>query len=153
RGACLVACEKSRDLQPGAEFRPDSKLPVLGNRKNSTARRIRAEMGCAAQSPQRPNSGGPLPIHDWTDLPGWEGMHIFWMTEIARALRGILPAGYRAVIGSSPLVTVGVAPVKPDVAVTNGSQRPNATPSAPVASALEPDVEIAVATLTEDATV
>jgi hypothetical protein len=94
-----------------------------------------------------------MPLHDWTDLPGWEGMHIFWMTEIARALRGNLPAGYRAVIGSSPLVAVGVAPVKPDVAVTNGSPKPNAPPSAPSPSALEPDVEVAVATLTEDATV
>jgi hypothetical protein len=93
-----------------------------------------------------------MPLHDWTDQDGWEGMHIFWMTEIARALRASLPAGYRAVIGSSPLVAVGVAPVKPDVAVTNGSPRPNSatTPSSPTP---QPDVEVAVATLEEDATV
>jgi hypothetical protein len=36
-------------------------------------------------------------------------MHIFWMTEIARSLRGDLPPGYRAVIGSSPLYRVGAA--------------------------------------------
>jgi hypothetical protein len=93
-----------------------------------------------------------MPLHDWTDRAGWEGMHIFWMTEIARALRASLPAGYRAVIGSSPLVAVGVAPVKPDVAVTNGSQQPPAPNSAAV-PAPEPDVEVAVATLEEDATV
>lgn len=90
-----------------------------------------------------------MPLHDWTDRPGWEGMHIFWMTEIARALRADLPPGYRAVIGSSPLVAVGVAPVKPDAAVTNG--RPRA-PVAPPAARTEPDVEVAVATLEEDAT-
>jgi predicted transcriptional regulator len=82
-----------------------------------------------------------MPLHDWTDLPGWEGMHIFWMTEIARALRGRLTAGYRAVIGSSPLVAVGVAPVKPDVVVTNGTPQPNTPTSAPAPSAIEPDVE------------
>lgn len=93
-----------------------------------------------------------MPLHDWTDLPGWEGMHIFWMTEIARALRASLPPGYRAVIGSSPLVAVGVAPVKPDVAVTNGSRHAPPAPGA-ADSAREPDVEMAVATLTEDSTV
>lgn len=76
-----------------------------------------------------------MPLHDWTDRAGWEGMHTFWMTEIARALCGTLPPGYRAVIGSSPLVAVGVAPVKSDVAVTNGSNgsRP------PTRSTPEPD--------------
>jgi len=35
-----------------------------------------------------------MPLHDWTDRPGWEGMHIFWMTEIARGLRAVLPPGH-----------------------------------------------------------
>ena len=94
-----------------------------------------------------------MPLHDWTDRPGWEGMHTFWMTEIARALRAGLPPGYRAVIGSSPLVAIGVAPVKPDVAVTNGAPRPAPVPAPTAPSAPEPDVEVAVATLEEDATV
>jgi hypothetical protein len=92
-----------------------------------------------------------MPLHDWTDRPGWEGLHIFWMTEIARALRADLPAGYRAVIGSSPLVAVGVAPVKPDVAVTNGSAPPH--PATRPGTTPEPDVEVAVSTLEEDASV
>ncbi|HEX4610170.1 MAG TPA: DUF4058 family protein [Urbifossiella sp.] len=94
-----------------------------------------------------------MPLHDWTDRPGWEGLHIFWMTEIARALRSELPPGYRAVIGSSPLVAVGAVPVKPDVAVTNGTAAyplTNPTSSAP---APEPDVEVAVAMLEEDTSV
>jgi hypothetical protein len=91
-----------------------------------------------------------MPLHDWADRPGWEGLHIFWMTEIARALRADLPPGYRAVIGSSPLVAVGAASVKPDVAVTNET-----APRAPVPAPAppEPDVEVAVATLEEDASV
>lgn len=90
-----------------------------------------------------------MPLHDWTDRPGWEGLHIFWMTEIARALRADLPPGYRAVIGSSPLVAVSTTAVKPDIAVTNGSHPPPAcSPGAP-----EPDVEVAVATLEEDSSV
>ncbi len=92
-----------------------------------------------------------MPLHDWTDRPGWEGLHIFWMTEIARALRADLPAGYRAVIGSSPLVAIGSTGVKPDVAVTNGSHPPQPHPAP--ASTPEPDVEVAVATLEEDASV
>ncbi len=88
-----------------------------------------------------------MPLHDWTDRPGWEGLHIYWMTEIARSLRSRLPPGYRAVIGSSPLVAIGPFPVKPDVAVTNGSHS-----SGPRASR-EPDWESAVATLEEDAIV
>jgi hypothetical protein len=61
-----------------------------------------------------------MPLHDWTDRFGWEGMHIFWMTEIARALRAELPPGYRAVIGASPLVVVGevaVATLEEDACV------------------------------------
>lgn len=91
-----------------------------------------------------------MPLHDWTDRDGWEGQHTFWITEIARFLRGNLPPGYRAVIGSNPLVAVGVTPVKPDVAVTNGTGHP---PPTQTGTAREPDVEIAVATLDEDVTV
>jgi hypothetical protein len=79
-------------------------------------------------------------------------MHIFWMTEIARALRADLPPGYRAVIGASPLVAVGMAQVKPDVAVTNGTPHP-ASPAPAPPGLPEPDVEVAVATLEEDACV
>jgi hypothetical protein len=93
-----------------------------------------------------------MPLHDWTDRAGWEGMHIFWMTEIARALRAELPPGYRAVIGSSPLVAVRVAPVKPDVSVTNGTPQPSTSPT-PQPTTPEPDVEVAVATLEEDTSV
>ncbi len=32
-----------------------------------------------------------MPLHDGTDRSGWEGMHMFWMTEIARAGGGGKP--------------------------------------------------------------
>ncbi len=93
-----------------------------------------------------------MPLHDWTDRSGWEGLHIYWMTEIARGLRAALPAGYRAVIGSSPLVAIGVSPVKPDVAITNGRTYP--LPGLPaIGTTPEPDIEVAVATLEDDTTV
>lgn len=91
-----------------------------------------------------------MPLHEWTDRPGWEGLHIYWMTEIARSLRTQLPPGYRAVIGSSPLVAIGQSSVKPDEAVTNGVH-PKTTIAA-VASR-EPDWESAVATLEDDTSV
>jgi hypothetical protein len=94
-----------------------------------------------------------MPLHDWTDRPGWEGLLIFWMTEIARRLRVDLPPGYRAVIGSSPLAAVGAVPVKPDVAVTNGTAPHPPVSPAPSDSVPEPDVEVAVATLEEDTSV
>lgn len=94
-----------------------------------------------------------MPLHDWTDRPGWEGLLIFWMTELARRLRADLPPGYRAVIGSSPLVAVGAVPVKPDVAVTNGTAPHPPVSPAPAGLVPEPDVEVAVATLEEDTSV
>jgi Protein of unknown function (DUF4058) len=90
-----------------------------------------------------------MALHEWTDRSGWEGLHIYWMTELARDLRTKLPSGYRAVIGSSPLVTIGETPVKPDVALTNGHH----ANSLAVATIRQPDWEAAVATLEEDTSV
>lgn len=91
-----------------------------------------------------------MPLHDWTDRRGWGGMHTYWMTEIARALRPALPPGYRAVIGPSPYLAIDLARVEPDVSVTGA-----ATPRPPAGSATsaEPEVEMAVATLEEELTV
>ncbi|WP_020475097.1 DUF4058 family protein [Zavarzinella formosa] len=91
-----------------------------------------------------------MPLHDWSDRPGWEGLHIYWMTEIARDLKHRLPPGFRAVIGSSPLVAIGLAPVKPDVSVTNGI---HSLVTETTTQVTEPDIEIAVSTLEEDTTV
>lgn len=76
-----------------------------------------------------------MPLHDWTERSEWEGMHIYWMTEIAQWLKARLPAGYRAVIGSSPYGSASLSP----------------EPSASISSdALQPDYETVVATLKEE---
>ncbi|MBX9579581.1 MAG: DUF4058 family protein [Gemmataceae bacterium] len=91
-----------------------------------------------------------MPLHDWTEREGFEGLHTFWMTELIRAIRPELPPGYRAVIGTTPVGLVELESVKPDVSVRNGTGHP---PRRPPATVPAPDVEVAVAVLEEDPTV
>src|SRR5437867_12903751 len=56
-----------------------------------------------------------MPLHDWTELPGWEGVHQVWMVELLYWLKPRLPAGYRAYIGTTPKFAIGVpANERPD---------------------------------------
>src|SRR5437870_2629180 len=95
-----------------------------------------------------------MPLHEWTERPGWEGVHHLWLTELLRWIKPRLPAGYRAYIGSPPTVAVGAPQERPDVAVRKWTEAPTQAQIAPGNSqpVLEeaipaPDVEIAVATL------
>jgi hypothetical protein len=95
-----------------------------------------------------------MPLHDWSDRPGWDGMHHLWITELLRWVKPRLPSGYRAYIGSAPLLAVGAPGGRPDVHVNrlSGSaesegERPAEESSIPGGDELEPDVELAVATL------
>ena len=97
-----------------------------------------------------------MPLHDWAELPGWEGVHLLWMTELLRDVKAKLPAGFRAYIGSGPALAVG-APIgrgRPDVAVRTDSQAGAAAATGASLTAgpesAEPDVEVAVATLDPD---
>lgn len=94
--------------------------------------------------------GFAMPLHDWTDMYGWEGLHHLWMAELVTDLRKTLPPPFRVVIGSSPLVGLGDLPAKPDVAVTHGKHA-NGTPAG--GGLREPDFEVAVATVEEELTV
>ena len=58
-----------------------------------------------------------MPLHDWTDRPGWEGVHHLWITELLRWVKPRLPEPYRAFIGSAPLLAVGGPAERPDVGV------------------------------------
>lgn len=94
-----------------------------------------------------------MPLHDWSDRGGWEGMHHLWITELLRWVKPRLPVGYRAYIGSAPLLAVGAPSERPDVSVRawpdlapNGSDE-MPTDYASDASLAEPDVEVGVATL------
>ncbi len=94
-----------------------------------------------------------MPLHDWTERAGWEGMHHLWITELLRWVKPRLPAGYRAYIGAAPLLAVGAPSERPDVAVRTwpGDQPNGAEEALPVhtgeEAAIEPDVEVAVAAL------
>lgn len=94
-----------------------------------------------------------MPLHDWTDRPGWEGVHHLWITELLRWIKPRLPDGYRAYIGSAPTVAIGAAAERPDGSVREWKDEP--APEVSAANALaaapqdteEPDEEIAVAAL------
>ncbi len=99
-----------------------------------------------------------MPLHDWSDRTGWEGMHHLWITELLRWVKPRLPVGYRAYIGSAPLLAVGAPMDRPDVGVRSWSA-PEARrlPGPPLAETstdrAEPDEEIAVATLDPETSV
>jgi len=93
-----------------------------------------------------------MPLHDWSDRTGWEGMHYLWITELLRWVKPRLPIGYRAYISSAPLLAVGAPLDRPDVGVrswspTEATRLPGPPVSETNTDADEPDEEIAVATL------
>jgi Protein of unknown function (DUF4058) len=93
-----------------------------------------------------------MPLHEWSDRPGWERMHHLWITELLRWVKPRLPGGYRAYIGSAPLLAVGAPADRPDVSVRTWSPveaMRQAEPASAETSAdpAVPDEEIAVATL------
>ena len=102
-----------------------------------------------------------MPLHEWSELSGWEGVHLLWMTELLRDVKAKLPAGFRAYISAGPALAVG-APTdrgRSDVAVRSTVAGPTPMPplgqsdaSSPEArpANMEPDLEVAVATLDPD---
>jgi hypothetical protein len=101
-----------------------------------------------------------MPLHDWSVLPGWDGVHQIWIVELLYWLKPRLPAGYRAYIGTTPTFAIG-APTedRPDVGVRdwpqgNGPPPPvTPPPERPGDPGEEPEVEVAVTTLTTEKTV
>jgi hypothetical protein len=100
-----------------------------------------------------------MPLHDWTDLPGWEGVHQIWIVELLYWLKPRLPSGYRAYIGTTPTFAIDAPPEeRPDVGVRNGptGAKPSTSTPCPESGArgltTEPDQEVAVATLEGDKT-
>jgi hypothetical protein len=81
-------------------------------------------------------------------------MHHLWIAELLRWVKPRLPAGYRAYIGSAPLLAVGAPEGRPDLGAHRWPEKP-AVPAEPGAASagsessdeLEPDIELAVATL------
>ncbi len=93
-----------------------------------------------------------MPLHDWATLNGWDGVHQIWLVELLYALRAELPSAYRAYIGTTPTFAIG-APGdggRPDVGVLDWPPAPVPGTPAALAGDLEPDDELAVATLSAD---
>lgn len=91
-----------------------------------------------------------MPLHDWAELSGWDGVHQIWMVELLYALRDQIPPGYRAYISTTPTFAIGAPDDgRPDVGVRNWpAGEPNSTPSSNPGP--EPDEEVAVATISAD---
>jgi hypothetical protein len=99
-----------------------------------------------------------MPLHDWSDRTGWQGMGHIWITDLLRSIKPRLPVGYRAYIGSAPLLAVGAQVDRPDVGVRSwssveatGLQGSSVTETS--TEPAEPDEEIAVATLDRETAV
>jgi len=89
-----------------------------------------------------------MPLHDWYDLSGWEGVHTLWMGDLLRWIKPRLPEGYRAYIGAAPMLAIGGTLEKPDIQVRKGSPDAPAPPLPGTESdQMEPDQQIALASL------
>lgn len=70
-----------------------------------------------------------MPLHDWTNLLGWDGVHLLWIAELARWLKPRLPTGYRVYVGTAPVAGIGAWPGKPDVFVNESNGHPAPSPA------------------------
>lgn len=94
-----------------------------------------------------------MPLHDWSTLAGWDGVHQVWGVELLYAIKPLLPPAYRAYIGTSPTFAIGSpADGRPDVGVRDWPASDSSPPS-DAESGSEPDEEVAVATLAADTAV
>lgn len=88
-----------------------------------------------------------MPLHDWSQLSGWEGVHHLWMTELLRWIKPRLPEGYRAYIGTAPMVAIGAPIGKPNIGVRRWEGEAPGVSAAAEFEAEAPDEELAVAML------
>jgi hypothetical protein len=90
-----------------------------------------------------------MPLHDWTARPGWEGMHLLWISELLRWVKPRLPDGYRAYLGTTPTMAIGSPSTRADLSVRQWSADAAVSAGGPNLSLAneEPDVEVAVATI------
>jgi hypothetical protein len=91
-----------------------------------------------------------MPLHDWKDDRGWNGVHLLWLAELVRSVQPRLPAGYRTYVGSVPALSIDTPNGRPDLYVRQWTNPPiEPSVSSPSATAVEPDHEV-VATFTFD---
>jgi hypothetical protein len=44
--------------------------------------------------------GRVMPLHDWKDERGWDGVHQFWLAQLLDWIQPLLPSGLGAYVGS-----------------------------------------------------
>ena len=81
-----------------------------------------------------------MPLHDWTDDRGWDGVYQLWINALLSWAQERLPAGYRAYLGSVPGLSIAAETGRPDVGV-RAWQPPaeEAAPSGALVEVPEPD--------------
>jgi hypothetical protein len=87
-----------------------------------------------------------MPLHEWADPSGWDGVHLLWIAELLHWIKPRLPAGYRAYVGSAPTISVGAPAERLDVAVRewSGEKAVKSVKAAKRRSAPEPDSQFRV---------
>ncbi len=89
-----------------------------------------------------------MPLHNWRNDRGFNGLHIIWQNELLYWLQPRLPEGYRAYLGSVPAITLDTLtnghsdPTggQPDLSVRNWQPDPSRVAAA-VADPMAPDLE------------
>jgi hypothetical protein len=84
-----------------------------------------------------------MPLHDWKDERGWDGVHHDWLTYLREWVRPRLPAGYRVYVGGVPGLTIDSGNGRPDVSVRGHGPDADETPK-PATSVMEPDLKATV---------
>lgn len=90
-----------------------------------------------------------MPLHDWKDERGWDGVHLLWIASLLRWVQPRLPEGYRAYVGSVPRLTIDTGNGRPDLNVRRWGPPPAPPSEEEVADPFRPDRE-AVATFELD---
>jgi hypothetical protein len=90
-----------------------------------------------------------VPLHDWRDDRGWDGLQLVWLCQLLDWVQPRLPEGFRAYLGSVPALTIDVPNGRPDLGVRGWTPAEAAAGRASPAAVTEPDAE-AVATFALD---
>jgi Protein of unknown function (DUF4058) len=83
-----------------------------------------------------------MPLHDWSDDRGWDGLHLVWQNQLLDWIQPRLPEGYRAYLGAVPALTIDSPNGRPDMMVRKWrpGEQPPAGATAPTGN-VEPDSE------------
>src|SRR5438067_6530372 len=86
-----------------------------------------------------------MPLHDWRDDRDWDSVHLVWLARLLDWVQPLLPAGYRAYLGSVPALTIDTPNGRPDLNVRNWTPTPSEkVPTATAEGDIEPDQEVVV---------